>query len=227
MSDSPSDLNSEGLDCAIRVGKLEDSSLIARKIGYLRNVVVRLARVPGTPSARRAASTTSRTTAASTTCIPTASRGNGSSTAPGGPHGGRHRRAHADQRRRIGAAGRGRGAGHHPGAAHAGRVHAGQGHAGDGDAGDASTGKPVWIVYPQRKHLSARVQVFIEWVRELFDRTNEPSVPKRASPRRRTRSEAGRSLISTPFTAIRPRRTSVTQAPPGISSSSATPSTMR
>jgi LysR family transcriptional regulator for bpeEF and oprC len=32
----------------------------------------------------------------------------------------------------------------------------------------------VWIVYPQKKHLSARVQAFIEWVRELFERTNEP-----------------------------------------------------
>ena len=39
MSDTPMDLNGEGLDCAIRVGQLEDSSLIARKIGYLRNVV--------------------------------------------------------------------------------------------------------------------------------------------------------------------------------------------
>jgi LysR family transcriptional regulator for bpeEF and oprC len=38
-----------------------------------------------------------------------------------------------------------------------------------------SAGKPVWIVYPQRKHLSARVQAFIDWVRELFERTNEPS----------------------------------------------------
>jgi LysR family transcriptional regulator for bpeEF and oprC len=36
-----------------------------------------------------------------------------------------------------------------------------------------STGKPVWIVYPQKKHLSARVQAFIEWVRELFERTNQ------------------------------------------------------
>jgi len=41
-----------------------------------------------------------------------------------------------------------------------------------------STGKPVWIVYPQKKHLSARVQAFIEWVRELFDRTNEPGYKK-------------------------------------------------
>ena len=39
MSDSPTDLNGEGLDCAIRVGQLEDSALIARKIGYLRNGV--------------------------------------------------------------------------------------------------------------------------------------------------------------------------------------------
>jgi LysR family transcriptional regulator for bpeEF and oprC len=41
-----------------------------------------------------------------------------------------------------------------------------------------STGKPVWIVYPQKKHLSARVQAFIEWVRELFERTNEPGYKK-------------------------------------------------
>jgi LysR family transcriptional regulator for bpeEF and oprC len=40
----------------------------------------------------------------------------------------------------------------------------------------ASTGKPVWIVYPQKKHLSARVQAFIEWVRELFDRTNQCTI---------------------------------------------------
>ena len=40
MSDTPMDLNGEGLDCAIRVGKLEDSSLIVRKIGCLRNVVL-------------------------------------------------------------------------------------------------------------------------------------------------------------------------------------------
>ena len=37
-----------------------------------------------------------------------------------------------------------------------------------------STGKPVWIVYPQKKHLSARVQAFIEWVREVFEQSIEP-----------------------------------------------------
>jgi LysR family transcriptional regulator for bpeEF and oprC len=37
-----------------------------------------------------------------------------------------------------------------------------------------STGSPLWIVYPQKRHLSARVQAFIEWVSELFQRTCEP-----------------------------------------------------
>ncbi len=36
-----------------------------------------------------------------------------------------------------------------------------------------STGKSVWIVYPQKKHLSVRVQAFIEWARELFERPFE------------------------------------------------------
>jgi LysR family transcriptional regulator for bpeEF and oprC len=40
-----------------------------------------------------------------------------------------------------------------------------------------STGKNVWIVYPQKKHLSARVQAFIEWARELFERPLESVCP--------------------------------------------------
>jgi LysR family transcriptional regulator for bpeEF and oprC len=32
----------------------------------------------------------------------------------------------------------------------------------------------LWIVYPQKRHLSARVQAFIEWVSELFQRTSAP-----------------------------------------------------
>lgn len=31
-------------------------------------------------------------------------------------------------------------------------------------------GPSLWIVYPQRRHLSARVQVFIDWITELFGR---------------------------------------------------------
>ncbi len=47
-------------------------------------------------------------------------------------------------------------------------------------------------VYPQRKHLSARVQAFIEWVRELFERSNEPAhrklphLPAGVAPLRRS-----------------------------------------
>jgi len=37
-----------------------------------------------------------------------------------------------------------------------------------------STGSPVWIVYPQKRHLSARVQAFIGWISELFERTSKP-----------------------------------------------------
>jgi LysR family transcriptional regulator for bpeEF and oprC len=38
-----------------------------------------------------------------------------------------------------------------------------------------STGSPVWIVYPQKKHLSARVHAFMDWVQELFSRNNVPA----------------------------------------------------
>jgi LysR family transcriptional regulator for bpeEF and oprC len=37
-----------------------------------------------------------------------------------------------------------------------------------------STGSNLWIVYPQKRHLSARVQAFIEWTSELFQRTSTP-----------------------------------------------------
>src|SRR5262249_43974074 len=28
---------------------------------------------------------------------------------------------------------------------------------------------PVWVMYPQNRHLSAKVRVFVEWVAELFE----------------------------------------------------------
>lgn len=43
-----------------------------------------------------------------------------------------------------------------------------------------STGSPVWIVYPQKKHLSARVHAFIDWVQELFRRDNLPACQLRS-----------------------------------------------
>jgi LysR family transcriptional regulator for bpeEF and oprC len=39
---------------------------------------------------------------------------------------------------------------------------------------------PVHIVYPQNRHLSAKVRVFVEWVSELFARHHYLQVPARA-----------------------------------------------
>ncbi|MGG1947840.1 LysR family transcriptional regulator [Trinickia sp. NRRL B-1857] len=53
--------------------------------------------------------------------------------------------------------------------------------------------KPISIVYPHNRHLSAKVRLFAEWVAELFDsmpaledvsRTREPAAGKQARPRR-------------------------------------------
>jgi LysR family transcriptional regulator for bpeEF and oprC len=29
---------------------------------------------------------------------------------------------------------------------------------------------PVWIMYPQNRHLSAKVRVFVEWIADLVSR---------------------------------------------------------
>jgi len=33
-----------------------------------------------------------------------------------------------------------------------------------------TSGPEMWMVYPQRRHLSSRVQVFIDWISEVFER---------------------------------------------------------
>jgi LysR family transcriptional regulator for bpeEF and oprC len=45
-----------------------------------------------------------------------------------------------------------------------------------------STGSPVWIVYPQKKHLSARVHAFIDWIQEVFSRDNLPACRRGGTP---------------------------------------------
>jgi LysR family transcriptional regulator for bpeEF and oprC len=45
-----------------------------------------------------------------------------------------------------------------------------------------STPLPVNVVYPQNRHLSAKVRVFVEWVAELF--TTNPRLQIRAPARR-------------------------------------------
>jgi len=182
MSDSPSDLNGEGLDCAIRVGQLEDSSLIARKIGYLRNVVC------ASPEyLRRYGAPRSIEDLKHHRCInyvhPNGRPRQWHFDVPGGPVA-VDIDAHMlinDGESVLQAVAAGLGITQVPRMLAACMLDKGMLELVLTDT--ASTGKPVWIVYPQRKHLSARVQAFIEWVRELFERTNQctasarPAVP--------------------------------------------------
>ena len=173
MSDSASDLNGDGLDCAIRVGQLEDSSLIARKIGYLRNVVC------ASPEyLRKYGAPRSIEDLKHHRCInyvyPNGRPRQWQFDTPGGPL-----EVDIDAHMLINdgesvlqAVAAGLGITQVPRMLAACMLDKGMLELVMTDT--ASTGKPVWIVYPQKKHLSARVQAFIEWVRELFDRTNQP-----------------------------------------------------
>ena len=178
MSDAPADLNETAIDCAIRVGELEDSSLIARKIGYLRNVVI------ASPCyLQKYGAPRSIDDLKNHRCI--------NYVFPNG----RPRQwqfdtpsgqvtvdidAHMlinDGESVVQAVSTGLGITQMPHMLVSCYLEKGTVELVMTDT--MSTGKPVWIVYPQKKHLSARVQAFIEWVRELFDRTNEPGYPKK------------------------------------------------
>lgn len=173
MSDAQMDLNGEGLDCAIRVGQLEDSSLIARKIGYLRNIVC------ASPDyLRRYGAPESIEDLKNHRCVnyvhPNGRPRQWQFDAPGGS-----REVDIDAHMLINdgesvlqAVAAGLGITQTPHVLAACLLEKGELERVMTDT--QSTGKPVWIVYPQRKHLSARVRAFIEWVRELFERTNEP-----------------------------------------------------
>jgi LysR family transcriptional regulator for bpeEF and oprC len=172
MSDSPSDLNGEGLDCAIRVGELEDSSLIARKIGYLRNVVC------ASPEyLRKYGAPRSIEDLKDHRCInyvyPNGRPRQWQFDTPDGQVS-VDIDAHMlinDGESVLQAVAAGLGITQVPRMLAACMLEKGMLELVMTDT--RSTGKPVWIVYPQKKHLSARVQAFIEWVRELFDRTNQ------------------------------------------------------
>lgn len=177
MTDSPSDLNEEGMDCAIRVGELEDSSLIARKIGYLRNVVC------ASPDyLRKHGAPQSIDDLKQHRCInyvyPNGRQRQWQFDTPSGQVG-VDIDAHLlinDGESVIQAVAAGLGITQAPHMLVACMLDKGMIELVMTDT--ISTGKPVWIVYPQKKHLSARVQAFIEWVRELFERTNEPGLKK-------------------------------------------------
>ncbi|WP_114240931.1 LysR family transcriptional regulator [Dyella sp. C9] len=178
MCDYPYDLNEEGIDCAVRVGPLEDSSLIARKIGYLRNVIIAspdyLARY-GSPQ--------SIEDLKNHRCInyvqPNGRPRQWQFDTPSGQVG-IDIEAHIlinDAESVIQAVVSGLGITQAPHVIAACMLEFGKLELVMTDT--ISTGKPVWIVYPQKKHLSARVQAFIEWVREVFEQTSEPGKHKK------------------------------------------------
>jgi LysR family transcriptional regulator for bpeEF and oprC len=181
MSERNIGLIEEGIDCAIRMGELEDSNLVARKLGYFSNVLCAspgyLAR-HGTP-----------------TCIDDLKRHqcinyvyptNGRAyqwqfDSPDGPVA-LDVDAHLlinDGESVIQAAIAGLGIIQMPHWLAAGPIGHGKLQVIMEDT--ISTGSPVWIVYPQKKHLSARVHAFIDWVQELFRRDNMPACRMRGS----------------------------------------------
>jgi LysR family transcriptional regulator for bpeEF and oprC len=174
MSDYHFDLNEEGYDCAIRMGELEDSNLIARKLGYANNV---LCASPG--YLRKHGAPRSIDDLKQHRCINYVFPNTGKPyqwqfETPSGLVG-LDIDAHLlinDGESMIQAAVAGLGIVQIPHYLAASALAKGQLEIVMTDT--ISTGSPVWIVYPQKRHLSARVQAFIEWVSELFQRTCEP-----------------------------------------------------
>jgi LysR family transcriptional regulator for bpeEF and oprC len=167
MGDRPLDMIEEGIDCAIRIGDMPDSSLVARRIGQLRLItcaspgyLLKHGRPTQLEDLREHA------------CI-------GYVKPPRGvlpweydtPEGRRSidvapMLALNDAESVIQAAVMGLGV-----------IQTGDWVAGPylkhGKLvplfeGTMARGPSLWIVYPQRRHLSARVQVFIDWIGEVF-----------------------------------------------------------
>jgi LysR family transcriptional regulator for bpeEF and oprC len=191
MCDYHFDLNEEGYDCAIRMGELADSNLIARKLGYFSNVLCaspEYLRKHGAPQ--------NIEDLKQHRCI------NYVYPSSGKPYqwqfdtpGGRIALdidAHMlinDGESVIQAAVAGLGIIQIPHCLAASALAKGQLEIVMSDT--ISTGSPVWIVYPQKRHLSARVQAFIGWISELFERTSKPQcrIAAGASARKAVRDE--------------------------------------
>jgi LysR family transcriptional regulator for bpeEF and oprC len=178
MCDYAYDLNEEGIDCAIRVGPLEDSSLIARKIGYLRNVMIASPEYLAKHGAPQSIEDLK-----DHRCInyimPNGRPRQWQFETPSGQVAvdiDGHLMIN-DAESVIQAVVAGLGITQAPHVIAACMLDFGKLELVMTDT--ISTGKPVWIVYPQKKHLSARVQAFIEWVREVFEQTNEPAKHKK------------------------------------------------
>lgn len=174
MCDFPFDLNEEGFDCAIRMGELEDSSLIARKIGYFSHV---LCASPGYLAKYGAPVTIEDLKTHRTVNFVHPSTGRPFQWQFDSPNGrvGVDVDAHMlinDGESVIQAAIAGLGIIQAPHCLASVALEKGLLEIIMTDT--ISTGSNLWIVYPQKRHLSARVQAFIEWTSELFQRTSTP-----------------------------------------------------
>ena len=190
MSDRNIGLIEEGIDCAIRMGELEDSNLIARKLGYFSNVLCAapayLAKY-GTPATIDELK--------QHRCINYVYPTNGRAyqwqfDTPDGRIA-LDVDAHLlinDGESVIQAAMAGLGIIQVPHWLAASAIGYGKLKVIMEDT--ISTGSPVWLVYPQKKHLSARVQAFLEWVQELFERTNLPACKLMMAPSAKARLPA-------------------------------------
>ena len=174
MCDYHFDLNEEGYDCAIRMGELEDSNLIARKLGYFNNVLCAAPAYLRKHGAPRNIDDLKQHRCINYVFPSTGKPYQWQFDTPSG-------RvdldidAHMlinDAESVIQAAVAGLGIIQIPHCLAANALAKGQLEIVMTDT--ISTGSPLWIVYPQKRHLSARVQAFIEWVSELFQRTSEP-----------------------------------------------------
>jgi LysR family transcriptional regulator, regulator for bpeEF and oprC len=174
MCDYHFDLNEEGYDCAIRMGELEDSNLIARKLGYFNNVLCAAPAYLRKHGAPRSIDDLKQHRCINYVFPSTGKPYQWQFDTPSG-------RvdldidAHMlinDTESVIQAAVAGLGIIQIPHCLAASALAKGQLEIVMTDT--ISTGSALWIVYPQKRHLSARVQAFIEWVSELFQRTSEP-----------------------------------------------------
>ncbi|AFC87474.1 LysR family transcriptional regulator [Frateuria aurantia] len=201
MSDRASGLVEEGIDCAIRMGELGDSALIARKLGYFNNVLC------AAPAYLQRFGRPGRIEDLATHrvinyVLPATGRPiQWQFTTPEGIRG-LDVQAHLlinDGESVIQAAMAGLGIIQAPYCLAACAIEAGQLEIIMQDT--ISVGSPVWLIYPQRRHLSARVQAFIDWVGQLFSRT---SVPACGLPDYCT--ESGRKVAAQPIQLGVPKR---------------------
>lgn len=191
MCDDHFDLNEEGYDCAIRMGELADSNLIAHKLGHFSNV---LCASPG--YLRKYGAPQNIEELKQHRCINYVYPGSGKPyqwqfDTPDGRVA-LDIDAHMlinDGESVIQAAVAGLGIIQIPHCLAASALAKGQLEIIMTDT--ISTGQSVWIVYPQKRHLLARVQAFIGWTSELFQRTSEPKcrIAARASAERAERGE--------------------------------------